>query len=55
MGLQLVREKGSINNDEYCAITGAAERTVLRDLQDLVTKGLLVARGKKRGQRYFLP
>jgi hypothetical protein len=35
--------------------TGVAERTGLRDLQDLVTKGLLVVRGKKRGSRYFLP
>ena len=53
--LRIVRERGSINNGEYCEATGAAERTGLRDLQDLVAKGLLVARGKTRGQRYFLP
>jgi len=53
--LRIVRERGSINNGEYCEATGAAERTGLRDLQDLVAKGLLVARGKKRWQRYFLP
>ena len=55
IGLQLVREKGSISTPEYCAATGAPERTGLRDLQNLVAKGLLVPRGKKKGQRYFLP
>lgn len=55
LGLRIVREQGSISPGEYCAATGVAERTALRDLQELVTKGLLVARGKKRGSRYFLP
>lgn len=55
VGLRIVRERGSISTGEYCEATGAAERTGLRDLQDLVAKGLLVASGKKRGTRYFLP
>jgi ATP-dependent DNA helicase RecG len=55
VALQIVREKGSISTGEYCMATGTADRTAFRDLQDLVAKGLLVARGKKRGQRYFLP
>jgi ATP-dependent DNA helicase RecG len=55
IGVHIVAERGSISTGEYCAATGASERTGLRDLQDLVAKGLLVARGKKRGQRYFLP
>ena len=55
VGLRIVSERGSISTSEYCASTGASERTGLRDLQDLVAKQLLVARGKKRGQRYFLP
>jgi ATP-dependent DNA helicase RecG len=55
IGLQIVRERGSISTGEYCAATEAPDRTGLRDLQDLVTKSLLVARGKKRGRRYFLP
>lgn len=55
MGLRIVREWGSISTGEYRSATGASERTALRDLQDLVTKGLLVSRGKKRGSRYFLP
>lgn len=55
IGLRLVREQGSISTPEYCAATGAPERTGLRDLQGLVAKGLLVVRGKKRGQRFYLP
>jgi ATP-dependent DNA helicase RecG len=55
LGLRIVRERGSISTGEYCAATGVAERTGLRDLQELVTKGLLVVRGKKRGSRYYLP
>jgi ATP-dependent DNA helicase RecG len=55
IGLRIVRERGSISTPEYSAATGAPERTGLRDLQQLVDKGLLVVRGKKRGQRFFLP
>jgi predicted HTH transcriptional regulator len=55
MGLRIVREQGSISTPEYCAATGAPERSGLRDLQDLVAKGLLVVRGRKRWQRFFLP
>lgn len=54
IGLQLARERGSISTPEYCAATGATDRMGLRDLQDLVSKGLLVARGKKKGMRFFL-
>jgi predicted HTH transcriptional regulator len=55
IGIGIVHEHCSISTSEYCAATGASERTGLRDLRDLVDKGLLIARGKKRGQRYFLP
>ncbi len=44
IGLRIVREQGSISTTEYCAATGAPERTGLRDLQNLVTQGLLVVR-----------
>lgn len=54
IGLQLARERGSISTPEYCAATGATDRMGLRDLQDMVAKGLLVARGKKKGMRFFL-
>ncbi len=55
LGLRIVRERGSISTGEYCAATSVAESTGLRDLQELVSKSLLVVRGKKRGSRYFLP
>jgi ATP-dependent DNA helicase RecG len=55
LGLQSIHEKGSINSGEYCAITGTSERTALRDLSELVEKGVLVTRGKKRWLRYYLP
>ncbi len=48
LGLRIVRERGSISTGEYGSATSVAERTALRDLQDLVAKGLLVSRGKKR-------
>lgn len=53
-GLQLVRDKGSISTSEYVAATGVPARTAYRDLQDLVERGLLVVRGKRRGARYYL-
>lgn len=53
IGLQLARERGSISTPEYCAATGATDCMGLRDLQDLAGKGLLVARGKKKGLRFY--
>jgi len=55
IGLQMVHEHGSISSGEYSAATGASERTALRDLSELVRKGILVTRGKKRWLRYYLP
>ncbi len=54
IGLRIVREKGSISTSEYCAATGTSDRTAYRDLQDLVERGLLISRGKKRAARYYL-
>jgi predicted HTH transcriptional regulator len=54
IGLALAREHGSLSTPEYCAATGATDRMGLRDLQDMVAKGLLVVRGKKKGMRFFL-
>jgi hypothetical protein len=36
-------------------MTGASPRTGLRDLQDLIERGLLVREGKRRGAVYRLP
>jgi ATP-dependent DNA helicase RecG len=54
VALQLVREKGSLSSGEYRAATGASESTALRDLNELVERGILTTKGKKRGLRYFL-
>lgn len=53
--LERVRVVGSITTSEYCAATGVSPRTGLRDLEELVAHGLLVARGKRRAKRFYLP
>ncbi len=54
IGIQIVHEQGSISTSEYGAATGVPVRTAYRDLHDLVDRGLLVVRGKRRGTRYYL-
>lgn len=53
--LEMVRVRGSISTSEYCAATGTSPSTGLRDLIELEEKGLLVARGKRRAKRFYLP
>jgi ATP-dependent DNA helicase RecG len=53
--LRIVQEKGSISTPEFMAASGTAERTALYDLRDLVDRGILVARGKARNVRYYIP
>jgi ATP-dependent DNA helicase RecG len=55
IALRIIREKGSISSGEYRAATGASERTALRELREMVDRGIIVSRGKTRGLRYFLP
>jgi ATP-dependent DNA helicase RecG len=55
IALRIIREKGSISTGEYSAATGASERTALRELREMVDRGIIVSRGKTRGLRYFLP
>jgi ATP-dependent DNA helicase RecG len=55
IGLRLIHERGSISSPEYAEATGAAARTALYDLREMVDKGILTSRGKKRGVRYYLP
>jgi ATP-dependent DNA helicase RecG len=55
IGLRIVQEKGSISTSEYVVATGAAERTALHDLRDMVDRGILATRGKTRTVRYYLP
>ncbi len=47
-------EKGSITNGSYAKITSTSSRTALRDLADLVEKGVCIAEGKKKGRVYRL-
>ncbi len=47
--------KGRSTNREYIDLTRSSARTGLRDLQDLMAKGLIVREGKRRGAVYRLP
>jgi len=53
--VQYVRERGVITNKAYRELTGAIDRTALRDLNDLCTKGIFLKRDKKgRATEYVL-
>jgi predicted HTH transcriptional regulator len=53
--LQHVRERGAIQRREYVQLTGASERTALRDLTELVQKGLIEpGGGRGRSAAYRL-
>ena len=50
-----VKEKGDITLSEFKEfVSGVSEKTLYRDLQDLVNKGILREHGEKRGRRYEL-
>ena len=46
---------GRCTNREYQEMTGTSPRTGLRDLQDLMRRGLVIREGKRRGAVYRLP
>ena len=46
---------GRCTNREYYEMTSTSPRTGLRDLQDLMDRGLLTREGKRRGAVYRLP
>jgi ATP-dependent DNA helicase RecG len=52
--MEYVARQGRITNKEYQTLFGVARGTALIDLNDLVTKGLLAARGAGRGKYYVL-
>jgi ATP-dependent DNA helicase RecG len=52
LALRIVHDKGSISSQEYIDATGVAERTALRELRDMVDRGVLAVRGKARNTRY---
>jgi len=50
-----VKEKNSINLSSFKAIvSGVSEKTLYRDLQELVSKGILKEIGEKKGRKYEL-
>ena len=49
-----IRGKHSISNSEYIELCSVSDRTALRDLDDLVEKGILQRIGEKKGSKYQL-
>lgn len=52
--IAFVKKGGRIVNSELQQLSGATRKTVARDLDDLVSKGLLDRKGEKRGTYYIL-
>jgi len=52
--LQLASERGTVTSRDYCAKVGVSQRTALRDLAELVGRGLLKRVGSRRGAVYHL-
>src|SRR6266705_2331441 len=46
--------KGGLSAENYISITRASRATATRDLQDLVSKGVLLRTGERRHTRYAL-
>lgn len=44
----------SISNSEYQSIASVSDRTALRDLEDLVSKGIFEQKGEKKSSQYYL-
>jgi ATP-dependent DNA helicase RecG len=53
-GLRMIQAQGSITTRDYCDATGASERTALRELRELIERGVLVVKGRTRAARYYL-
>ena len=47
-------EHGNITNSRYQKVCNTSERTALRDLEELIAKGILVKTGLKKGTSYKL-
>jgi DNA-binding winged helix-turn-helix (wHTH) protein len=52
--VEVIRQRGFINNRSYCEITNASRSTALRELADLVRLGVLERVGQGRSARYRL-
>ncbi len=49
-----VKENGKITNNDYQSINEVSDRTALRDIEELVDRGILVKQGQKKGTIYKL-
>lgn len=54
LALEYVRKNGSISTKEYRAITNASERTAIRDLDEMVTNGIVRPIGNGSQRRYII-
>lgn len=54
-GLQLIQSRGSMTSSEYAEAMETSERTALRELRDMVNRGIIIVRGRTRSARYYLP
>jgi len=53
--IMYAKENGSINLSSFKDLVGGiSEKTLYRDLQDLVNRSILKEIGKKKGRRYEL-
>lgn len=49
-----IKEHQTISNSEYMTLCAVSDRTSLRDLDDLIVKGILQKTGEKKGTKYQL-
>ncbi len=52
--IDFLKTNTSITNKEYQSLFDVTDRTALRDLDDMVSKGLITKIGEKKGTRYSL-
>jgi ATP-dependent DNA helicase RecG len=50
--LRYLRRRNSVTNQEYVAMMNISPRTGLRDLKDMMDKGLILRIGSRRGAIY---
>lgn len=49
VAVEFVKENGKITNNELQQLLNLSERTILRELDDLVYKNILIGKGEKKG------
>ena len=54
VAVEFVKENGKITNNELQQLLNLSERTILRELDDLVNKNILIRKGEKKGTFYEL-